>query len=434
MRALFAEHGAALRIGIIAEKPAQEFIQAHAQVLDGSFSEVKMSDTMRSALQRSNYIFSGFKTFHELNEAAALLIDANGNRKPFEQFLNDVRKINETYNSNYLRAEYNFCHSSAQMAAKWDEFQADGDDYNLQYRTAADGRVRPEHAALHGVTLPPSDPFWREYFPPNGWNCRCNVVQVLKEKYPETPRDEAMRRGAEATGKDTRGIFRFNPGIERKTFPDYNPYTIRECRNCEVAQGKLAWRPNRQFCRVCVQLQLCYKEKEKENVTQKLSIEEKRAIFAKPLEEQFTQVYKTKEGFSVSRHLLKDVGAMDYERVLNAAAIYAKEGNVLMMPEIHESEVQIRTLMGLPEKSNPDLRVADTFIDVKSPFSVNNIVKNATKSSRQGAIACITDDHCVINVESLEYWSRLILQNADYMQREVHFIIDGNLYKCRNRT
>ena len=166
----------------------------------------------------------------------------------------------------------------------------------------------------------------------------------------------------------------------------------------------------------------------------KPSIEEKRAIYAKPLEEQFTQVYQTKEGFTVSRHLLKDVGAMDYERVLNAAAIYAKEGNVLMMPEIHESEVQIRTLMGLPEKSNPDLRVADTFIDVKSPFSVNNIVKNATKSSRQGAIACITDDHCVINVESLEYWSRLILQNADYMQREVHFIIDGNLYKCRNRT
>lgn len=253
MKALFREEGAALRIGIIAEQPAQDFIQAHAQVLDGSFTEVKMSDTMRSALQRSNYIFSGFKTFHELNEAAALLIDSNGNRKPFEQFLNDVRKIDDTYNRNYLRAEYNFCHSSAQMAAKWDEFQADGDDYNLQYRTAADGRVRPEHAALHGVTLPPSDPFWKTYFPPNGWNCRCNVVQVLKEKYPETPRDEAMRRGAEATGKDTRGIFRFNPGIERKSFPDYNPYTISRCRDCDIAKGnlKLARPLDEDICQAC---------------------------------------------------------------------------------------------------------------------------------------------------------------------------------------
>ena len=265
MKALFREEGAALRIGIIAEKPAQDFIQAHAQILDGSFSEVKMSDTMRSALQRSNYIFSGFKTFHELHEASALLIDSNGNRKPFEQFLNDVRKIDDTYNRNYLRAEYNFCHSSAQMAAKWDEFQADGDDYNLQYRTAADGRVRPEHAALHGVTLPPSDPFWKTYFPPNGWNCRCNVVQVLKEKYPETPRDEAMRRGAEATGKDTRGIFRFNPGIERKSFPDYNPYTISRCRDCDIAKGnlKLAFIPTNMLCQGCQLIRECYENQQK---------------------------------------------------------------------------------------------------------------------------------------------------------------------------
>ncbi len=434
MKALFNEKGSQFRIDIIAEQPAQDFINAHADALNSGFQQVKMSDAMRQRLQRSNYIFSGMKTFHELNEAFPSLIDENGNRKPFEQFLNDVQRIDRTYNQNYLRAEYNFCQASATMAAKWEQFQQDGDRYNLQYRTQRDKRVRPEHAALDRVTLPMSDPFWEEFYPPNGWNCRCTVVQVRKSKYPVTPHDEAMALGEEATGKDTKGIFHFNPGIEQKTFPDYNPYTIRECRNCDVAQGKFAWRPNRQFCRACVLIQQCYQEKEKENVMHKPSIEEKRAIYAKPLEEQFTQVYQTKEGFTVSRHLLKDVGAMDYERVLNAAAIYAKEGNVLMMPEIHKSEMQIRTLMGLPEKSNPDLKVVDTFIDVKSPFSVDNIVKNATKSSRQGAIACITDDHCIINVESLEYWGNLILRDSNYLQREVHFIVDGILYKCKGRN
>ena len=88
------------------------------------------------------------KTFHELNEAFPSLLDENGNRKPFERFLNDVRKIDKTYNHNYLRAEYNFVHNSAQMAAKWEEFSQYGDRYNLQYRTANDGKVRPEHAAL----------------------------------------------------------------------------------------------------------------------------------------------------------------------------------------------------------------------------------------------------------------------------------------------
>ena len=108
-----------------------EFINAHAGALDSTFKQVEMSDAMRKRLQRSDYIFSGMKTFHELNEAFPSLLDSNGNRKTFEAFLNDVRKIDKTYNSNYLRAEYNFVQSSAEMAAKWERFSEDGDRYNL---------------------------------------------------------------------------------------------------------------------------------------------------------------------------------------------------------------------------------------------------------------------------------------------------------------
>lgn len=127
MKALFNEKGANLRIDILTEQPAQDFINAHAAALDSSFQQVSMSEAMRQRLQRSDYIFSGIKTFHELNEAFPSLLDSNGNRKPFEQFLNDVQKIDQTYNQNYLRAEYNFVHASATMAAKWEEFQEDGD-------------------------------------------------------------------------------------------------------------------------------------------------------------------------------------------------------------------------------------------------------------------------------------------------------------------
>ena len=253
MQALYREEGAQMRIEILGTPQAQEFISTHAAALDAGFQQIEMTDTMRRRLQRSNYIFSGIKTFHELNEAFPSLIDENGVRKPFERFLNDVRKIDQTYNRNYLRAEYNFCQASAGMAAKWESFMQDGDRYNLQYRTANDGRVRPEHAAMHGVTLPMSDTFWHEFYPPNGWNCRCTVVQVRKSKYPETPHDEAMALGDLATGKDTRGIFRFNPGIEKKTFPDYNPYTIKRCRDCDIAKGKLdlAFIPENELCQAC---------------------------------------------------------------------------------------------------------------------------------------------------------------------------------------
>lgn len=265
MQSLHSKAGAQFSVEILREKPVQDFIDAHAQVLDAAFSQTAMSDRMRQRLQQSDYIFSGIKTFHELNEAFPSLVDESGNRKPFEQFLNDVRKIDETYNKNYLRAEYNFVQSSAEMAGKWEQIEQDGDRYNLQYRTAGDSKVRPEHAALNGVTLPPSDPFWQTYYPPNGWNCRCTVVQVRKTKYPVTPHEDAMKRGAEATGKDTRGIFQFNAGMEQKTFPDYNPYTIKRCRDCDIAKGKvnLAFVPSNMLCDGCRFIHECYEDRAK---------------------------------------------------------------------------------------------------------------------------------------------------------------------------
>lgn len=281
MKVLFQQKGSQFQIDILANDKVQDFISSHAQVLDNAFKFEPMSDAMRQRLQRSNYIFSGMKTFHELNEAFPSLIDSNGNRKTFEQFLNDVQRIDRTYNQNYLRAEYNFVHASATMATKWEEFQQDGDRYNLQYRTAHDDRVRPEHAALDRVTLPMSDPFWQEYYPPNGWNCRCTVVQVRKSKYPVTPHDEAMALGEEATGKDTKGIFHFNPGIEQKTIPDYNPYTIRRCRDCDIAKGNLtlAYIPDNEMCAACKLVRQCFEGKTRKSELKR--IEENKKLYDK---------------------------------------------------------------------------------------------------------------------------------------------------------
>ena len=259
MKAVFNQKGSSFSIDIMADENVQSLIEAHTSVLDRNLQRLEMSDLMRQRLTRSNYIFSGLKTFHELNEAFPSLLDENGNKKTFERFLNDVRKIDETYNSNYLRAEYNFVQASAEMAAKWEKFMEDGDHYYLQYRTQHDDKVRPEHASLDRVTLPPSDSFWESYYPPNGWNCRCTVVQVLKRKYEPTPHDEAMSLGEEALQTDKKGIFRFNSGKEQKTFPDYNPYTIKRCRDCDIAKGKLnlGFVPENELCAACKMVHKC---------------------------------------------------------------------------------------------------------------------------------------------------------------------------------
>lgn len=268
LKAMFRQEGSTFTVDILGNKDVQEFISTHATMLNNSFVQVKMSDKMRERLTRSNYIFSGIKTFHELNEAFPSMLDENGNKKPFERFLNDVQKINDTYNANYLHAEYNFVQASATMAAKWEQFSEDGDRYYLQYRTAKDDKVRPEHAALDGVTLPMSDSFWETYYPPNGWNCRCTVVQVRKQKYPATEHSDAMSRGEEAMNGERYNIFRFNSGKQGKTMPDYNPYTIKRCNDCDVAKGgntKLGFVPDYQLCQGCIMIRKCSEDRNKDN-------------------------------------------------------------------------------------------------------------------------------------------------------------------------
>jgi SPP1 gp7 family putative phage head morphogenesis protein len=47
----------------------------------------------------------------------------------------------------------------------------------LEYLTVGDERVRESHARWHGLVLPVDDPFWRTHAVPNGWGCRCVMVQ-----------------------------------------------------------------------------------------------------------------------------------------------------------------------------------------------------------------------------------------------------------------
>ncbi len=252
MRTLHKEKGATLRIEILTEPTVQNFITTHADTLDSAFKTVPMSDAMRRRLQRSDYIFSGIKTFHEINEAFPSLLNTDGTRKPFTQFLEEVKHIDKTYNQHYLAAEFNFAQASAAMAAKWEQYAQDGDRYLLQYRTAGDDRVRPEHASLEGVTLPITDTFWEEFYPPNGWNCRCTVTQVLKSQATPTPHEQAIALGEDALKLDKHRFFRHNSGITGKTFPDYNPYTIQRCRDCDIAKGKLKLgKPSNEVCEAC---------------------------------------------------------------------------------------------------------------------------------------------------------------------------------------
>lgn len=212
---------------MLKEQPAIDVINETFRILSGAMSasiDEEVPGELVGALENNAFVFSGFKTYHSLNEVGLSLTDDKGGIKPFEVFQKDVEKINAKYNGNYLYAEYNHAVTSSQMAAKWHDFEQDGDRYDLQYRTAGDELVRAEHQALHNITLPLNDPFWSQFLPPNGWNCRCTVVQVRKNKYPTSDSAKAIETGEEMTADPKKQMFRFNPGKELKLYPDKHPY------------------------------------------------------------------------------------------------------------------------------------------------------------------------------------------------------------------
>lgn len=243
---------------LLADSEVRKFIDRQKLVFDNAvdtaLKEVPLDEVSVQRLKESNYVFSGIKTFHELKETFPSLLDEDGNRKPFERFLNDVQKVHKTYNVQYLRTEYNFAHASALMAARWKKFEQDGDRYLLQYRTMYDKRVRRTHRMMHNITLPITSPFWDKYFPPNGWNCRCTVVQVRKGKYPVSDETEAMNLGSQATAGKYQEMFMFNPGKRMTCFPAYNGYTIRKCNRCSKRPDKMqlaADIPDNELCKAC---------------------------------------------------------------------------------------------------------------------------------------------------------------------------------------
>lgn len=418
MQTLFRQQGAHLDIEVLETPKMQEFIEAHASVLDSSFEKVKMSDLMRRRLTRSNYIFSGMKTFHELNEAFPSLLDEDGSRKPFERFLNDVRKIDEKYNGNYLRAEYNFVVSSAEMAARWEGFMEDGDRYHLQYRTANDGKVRPEHAAMHGITLPPSDSFWEEFYPPNGWNCRCTVIQVRKSKHPATDHEEAMALGELATGRDSKGIFRFNPGKEGKSVPDYNPYTIHKCKSCDIAKGKLntakPFIPENEMCAACKLIRAQLED----------NIGASRRI-VKYNEEEWERTYISPND--------NGLVATQWERIAESEASnserqkFVKEMRMCKVLADNGHDVEYLQGVNRPAGQTYDIRMDGIKADLKCiTGGASNIVKYAKKAlTKQGGEAVIFE----FPSPDKKFFDALAEARRKYSGRMFFYIIEENILK-----
>lgn len=67
----------------------------------------------------------------------------------------------------------------AYSVGRWEQIMRQAEDAPyLMYDAVDDFRTRPKHRAWDNTILPVVHVFWRQHYPPNGWGCRCNVIQL----------------------------------------------------------------------------------------------------------------------------------------------------------------------------------------------------------------------------------------------------------------
>ena len=72
---------------------------------------------------------------------------------------------------------------SAYAAGAWQEIEAQKDLAPfLMYDAVDDMRTRPLHMSWDRLVLPVGHPWWHTHNPPNGYNCRCGVIQLSAEE------------------------------------------------------------------------------------------------------------------------------------------------------------------------------------------------------------------------------------------------------------
>lgn len=131
---------------------------------------------------------------------------ATGEMRPVR--LGSPRRLRTIYRAN-LR--------TARAAGQWERIQrtARALPY-LVYLLGPSERHRPQHEAKEGLVLPVDDSFWHQWFPPNGWGCKCHVRQITRR--------EAEARGiSESPRIPTRQVFNQRTGELRQVPSGIDP-------------------------------------------------------------------------------------------------------------------------------------------------------------------------------------------------------------------
>lgn len=133
---------------------------------------------IRAALDKA---LAGGRTFEQFRADLQPLLEREGwwGRKLAIDPTTGAKEMVQLGSPRRLRTIYNVNIRMATAAGKWARVEAvaPARPY-LRYVAVLDERTRHDHRQWHGTILRWDDKWWREHYPPNGWNCRCTVMQL----------------------------------------------------------------------------------------------------------------------------------------------------------------------------------------------------------------------------------------------------------------
>lgn len=326
-----------------------------------------------SRLKQNIFVFSGAKTHSLLKEMSSLLLTEDDKVKSYSKFKADALQVWEKYNLNWLQSEYNHAIASSQMAARWSEYEKDSDvTENLQYYTAGDDRVRDAHRALDGIVKPINDPFWRIYYPPNDWGCRCGARQTFLK---------VTNRAFNAP--NLKEMFKNNVYKDGVVFPSSHPYFDDLSRTAAVL-GK--------------------------------------EIQAELMSEMYVNAYKGKKGGNVKISLLHNPSEIDNN--MRVAKMVADNGHKVRLPPYSFSQ----------DVKSPDFNI-DGHIAEHKAANINSkrYASNAIRDANKQGASIVILEPAAWNSDRMEgfIWQvkGALNPNRNKNIKAVWFIWDARLYK-----
>lgn len=162
-----------------------------ARTADMAYTYNERSDALQTAMEINLFQFSASKTLAELQELNRIFRES----KDYRDFERKASEVVGRFNKEWQRTEYDTALAVAEETKNYRRLLRSAKTMPFwEYTSARDARVRYTHRLLDGVILPFNDPRWTKIYPPNGWNCRCTVINRTRNQAKNVDIEEMRRR------------------------------------------------------------------------------------------------------------------------------------------------------------------------------------------------------------------------------------------------